>query len=337
MSAGDEAQKQEGREPRIPYSGWLPLAGGLLCGVLLRWIFSAKPGSPFQTMAFAFVMLAPFVIGAVTVALAERERRRTWTYCFVAGMTANLLLVAGAFVTMIEGLICVVLAAPVFGILGGVGGLLMGAFCRLSGRPKHRVLGIAALPLLLGPLEHQLPLPNEVRTVERSLLVSASPEQVWLHLVDTPDIARDEIERAWMYRIGVPTPVSGRTELTPEGPVRRVRMGKGIRFDQIAREWEPGRRVRWVYRFDEHSVPPGALDDHVAIGGHHFDLVDTTYTLVPEGAGTRLHVGMTYRISTNYNWYVRPLADFLVGNFEEAVLELYAHRAAAGGRSPAGG
>jgi hypothetical protein len=36
---------------------------------------------------------------------------------------------------------------------------------------------------------------------------------------------------------------------------------------------------------------------------------------------------MHYRVSTNFNWYVRPIAHFLVVNFEKTALALYAHRA----------
>jgi hypothetical protein len=36
---------------------------------------------------------------------------------------------------------------------------------------------------------------------------------------------------------------------------------------------------------------------------------------------------MKYRVSTAFNWYTRPIAEFLVGNFEEAALRFYARRA----------
>ena len=36
---------------------------------------------------------------------------------------------------------------------------------------------------------------------------------------------------------------------------------------------------------------------------------------------------MTYRVSTGFNWYARPLAALLVGNFEEAALAFYVRRA----------
>jgi hypothetical protein len=111
-------------------------------------------------------------------------------------------------------------------------------------------------------------------------------------------------------------------------------LGKGVHFDQVAAEWEPNRRVRWVYQFSSDSFPAGALDDHVRIGGRYFDVLDTEYTLRQVTGGTELRVRMSYRVSTAFNWYARPLAEFLVGNFEEAVLEFYAHRALAGLKDP---
>jgi hypothetical protein len=66
---------------------------------------------------------------------------------------------------------------------------------------------------------------------------------------------------AWMYRIGVPLPVSATSEEGNGQLVRHVTMGKNIHFDQIATTWEPGHRVLWTYRFTEDSFPPQALDD----------------------------------------------------------------------------
>ena len=57
--------------------------------------------------------------------------------------------------------------------------------------------------------------------------------------------------------------------------LRHITMGKGVRFDQVATEWRENERVSWRYRFAEDSFPPGALDDHVRIGGEYFDLGET--------------------------------------------------------------
>ncbi|HEY1092250.1 MAG TPA: SRPBCC domain-containing protein, partial [Burkholderiaceae bacterium] len=133
------------------------------------------------------------------------------------------------------------------------------------------------------------------------------------------------------YRIGVPLPIAGVTHKTSEGYVRKVEMGKSIHFDQVATDWRENRYVRWAYRFDKDSFPPGALDDHVMIGGHYFDLLDTVYRLTPKGVNTtELSITMHYRVSTQFNWYADGVARALIGNFEQVILEFYRRRAVAG-------
>ena len=45
------------------------------------------------------------------------------------------------------------------------------------------------------------------------------------------------------------------TELADGTEVRHITMGKGIHFDQIAADWQPNHRVRWLYRFASDSSP----------------------------------------------------------------------------------
>jgi len=219
-------------------------------------------------------------------------------------------------VTRIEGLICAVLAVPLFAVFGGIGGLMMGAVCRWTKWPTHAVYSVAVLPLLLGGLEEQLPPPHDIRSIERTRIVGAPPQKIWPYLLEAKDIEPDEIGSAWMYRIGVPLPTSAVTEWSDGSAVRHIKMGKGIHFDQVAVDLQPNRRIRWLYRFSRDSFPAGSLDDHVRIGGDYFDVLGTEYALREIGGATELRVRMSYRVSTGFNWYTRPIADFLVGNFE---------------------
>jgi hypothetical protein len=259
----------------LPFSRWIPLLVGVLYGIVLRIWFSGNPGGPYAAMMGSFVYLAPFLVGAVTVYVAEKRQRRSWSYYLWASFLANQLFVLGTMLIMIEGLICVIVIAPLFGLIGMVGGFLMGIVCRWTKWPKHTLQSLAVLPFVLGGFEHRIPLPERISAVEKMQYVEAPPEQVWQHLMDARDITPKEVESAWMYRIGVPLPQAGVTEQTDQGLVRHVTMGKGIHFDQVATQWEAGRYVRWAYRFTNDSIPPRALDDHVKIGGHYFDLIDT--------------------------------------------------------------
>jgi hypothetical protein len=308
----------------------VPLLCGALVGIGERLVYWGKPGLAYDPMMRSFVLLVPVGVGAVAVYLAERVERRSWSTYFWIGVVSNVLFVFGAFLIMIEGLICVILAAPLFGLIGGLAGLAMGAVCRWTRWPRNTMYGVVALPLLLGGFEQYLPIPQDVHSIERSRIVSASPERIWSKLVVAENIDPSEIGSAWMYRIGVPVPESAVTELIDGKEIRHIKMGKGIHFDQVATDWEPNRRVRWVYRFSSDSFPRGALDDHVRIGGAHFDVLDTEYALRPVKGGTELRVRMSYRVSTPFNWYARPIAEILVGNFEDAALKFYGHRAEGG-------
>ena len=125
----------------------------------------------------------------------------------------------------------------------------------------------------------------------------------------------------------VPLPLAGISEDRPDGRVRRITMGKDIHFEQVVLDWEEHRRVHWNYRFAVDSFPPRALDDRVMIGGHHFDLIDSSYKLQPTASGTQLRIRMGYRVSTRFNWYADPIAQWLIGNFEEVILDFYRERA----------
>jgi len=315
---------------RLPFSGWWPVGCGALAGLLLRFVYSGLPGNAYSAMLSSFIVGSPLLVGVVTVYVAELEERRTWTYYFVAPVLGTALYVVGSLALLIEGWICAILIIPVFALLGGLAGLAMGAFCRMTNWPRQHVVScIVLLPLLGGAFEHHVPNADRERTQTRELFVAATPGQVWRELVDTRDIESGEVKSAWMYRIGVPLPTAGAGEFRAGEHLRHITMGRGRRFDQVAVEWRENQRVSWRYRFDQDSFPPGALDDHVRIGGEYFDLGDTTYELRPEGDGTHLTVHMRYRVSTHFNWYAGPVADLLVGDFAEKILDFYGRRAGA--------
>ena len=305
---------------------WPPVAGACV-GIALRLLYSGDPEQRYNAMASSFVLLVPIVVAAVSVYMAEISARRSWFYYFKIGAAANVLFVLGTFLILVEGLICVILAAPLFAFIGGLGGLATGAVFRWTRWPRSTVYSLSMLPILLGALEPFGPMPTKVHSVSRTIPITAPAYRVWRQLLTTPQIVAGEIDAAWMYRIGVPPPLSAQTDQRGTELVRHIVMGRAIHFDQVSDDWEPGRRVRWTYRFDEDSIPPGALDDHVRIGGEYFDLIDTEYSILDTAVGSELRVQMRYRVSTNFNWYAAPVARLLIGNFESAALAFYARRA----------
>lgn len=314
------------KQRTLPFSKFGPVLTGAAIALVLRLAFSGLPGQRYSAMLGAFIYLAPALCGAVTVYVAERTQRRSWSYYFSAPLLSTSLFVVGTLLVYIEGVICAVLIVPMFALIGGLGGLVMGVICRVTDWPRRALYSFAALPLALGAVEPAFPNPEQLSATTRSVFIAAPPERIWDAINNAGDIRPDEVGDAWAYRIGVPMPVAGVTEQRPEGRVRMVRWQKNVHFEELVTEWEPGRRIRWRYRFSPDSFPAGALDDHVLIGGHYFDLRDSAYTLVPRDGGTELRLDVSWRVSTRFNWYADPVAHFLLGDFSENILRFYKAR-----------
>ena len=316
------------RDTLLPFLKRSPIVAGALFGVFMRFVFSGSAGGPWSAMVGGFIYFVPIAIGALTVYLAERQYRRSWGYYFYAPFIATTLFVVGTLMIMIEGIICAIVIVPMFAVMGGIGGLVMGVVCRTTNWPKQTLYSLGAIPLVLGMLGDFIPTPADHGVVERTTRVVASPEVVWRQLNAATDIRPDEVGKAWAFRIGAPMPVSGVTRQTPTGHVRETTWGRKVHFDEVVADadWEPQRRVRWTYRFAPDSFPPGSLDDHVLIGGQYFDLLDTTYTLEAEGPATKVTMRVNYRISTQFNLYADWVAQWLLGDFGDVILRFYKAR-----------
>jgi hypothetical protein len=314
-------------EHNLPFTAFLPFAVGIVAGMLLRFVFSDESEGPFSAMSGAFVFGAPLVVGAATVLVAERIQPRRWTYYIFAGVLAVILFVAGTMIIMVEGLICAALISPLFAALGAIGGLIMGAACRLGRRAGFFLRCLPLLPFALLGVEATSDAPTRIYEIERDAVIAAPADIVWRQIHDMRNIRTDEVRTAWAFRIGVPLPQSGVSVHAAASSVRRVTMSKHVYFDQVVTDSRPNEYVRWTYKFFDDSFPSGAFDDHVRIGGRHFDLIDTSYELVPQASGTRLILKFRYRLSTRFNWYAGPLLQVVMGNAADTYLNLYAARA----------
>src|SRR3712207_2496452 len=121
----------------------LRLTGSLLSGILPAGLYlilthsafrSLLPPEYFQVMASGFLILAPFAIGALTVALAPERARRSTAYAALAPWIPCTLSVMLVALLRWEAWVCVAMALPIFWIMSTLGGLAASASYRI-GRP----------------------------------------------------------------------------------------------------------------------------------------------------------------------------------------------------------
>lgn len=277
-------------------------------------------------LGIQFLIGVPLFIGATAVYLASYYRPITNSQVFLLTFWLVLGILIISVPVLREGMICIVIASPIIYIAMLLGGLGMRLLCLKVWQTKS-LFSVALLPFLVlfVPLE-QTP---ETYQVTDSIVINASAEQVWQSINHIKDIEPKEFyqESRLLPFMQVPTPKSAITVWENDHWVRKCEWHGGITFDEPLISQIPNRQLRWQFVFYPDSVPPNTLDDHVTINGEHFKLLLGQYDLEPiNEQSTKLTFNVTYRISTNINFYAGFWGKWVMSEFVEDTLGLYKHR-----------
>lgn len=306
-------------------------ASGIAYGLAFRWLFGRSDFEQlFGVMTLTFIFAVPFVLGYLTVAVGERRGPWPWALRVFAPCLAGLLALGSSLLLAWEGLICFFLWLPLFvvlSMLGGVAAALVGIVVRRRRTRAGLAATLALLPLAVAPLEHWAPLPVEIRIVETSIDIEASPATVWERIARVRAFEPAEHRFAWVHAIGFPRPVEATLSREGVGGVRHASFERGVVFIETVTAWEPGRLLKFTIAADPDTIPAAALDRHVTVGGEFFDVLDGSYRIEPLGDGRlRLHLASHHRLSTRFNPYARLWTDFVMADTQRYILALIRDR-----------
>jgi hypothetical protein len=299
---------------------------GLAYGLLARLMFGLDVFEGlFEVMTLSFIFIVPVIIGFVTVYVHPGEPPG-WGRSAALPLASGLLTIVAALLLAWEGLVCAVVWVPIFFVLAVVGGLIAGVARRMGGRTRPLVLAsVAVVPFVTAPLEHQLPDPFHVRTVEDRIVIAADPATVWAQIREVPPIAPAELAPSFAHRIGFPRPIAARLDGEGVGAVRHATFEGGVVFVERVTAWAPGRSL--AFTIDAGAVPPTTFDQHVAVGGRYFDVLEGRYRIEPLADGrVALHLASTHRLSTRFNGYTRLWTDLFMRDIQQNILQVIRDR-----------
>jgi hypothetical protein len=300
------------------YAGLMPALGyAFLAQLVIRHPLLAR-FDPLMSNGFLFWF--PAAVGALTRYGSPNSLSGRWRHCVVLPWLAILLCLAAALMFRLEGLLSVILAAPIYFLMSSLGAAAMGLTLNRSRKtrlPLILLTCLLALPFVSAGIEAQLALPERITEVHTQILIAAQPEAVWPNITEVPEIAPQDSR--FFSAVGLPKPVSASLSGEGVGGVRRAVYEGGYGFSQRILEWAPPRR--FVFEF---TADPGfALDRHVTIGGPYFDILKGTYAIEEIAPGkVRLHFTSTYRLSTRFNFYAARWTDFLLRRIQSQLLEI---------------
>jgi hypothetical protein len=304
--------------PGRPRSGWVSAVPGMVVGTALT-LFAVAVGSlGFGSYGFGMFFVSPFVIGAVTAYVANRDEDigASRTNHIVAGAIA--LGGAGLVLTALEGLICIFMASPLAIGVAVVGGLLGRAIALARRRPgKQALSGFVFLPVVYA-LELLLPSAIAFDTLQ-TINVNAAPEAVWKSLLRM-DMTGEPL--ALPFRLGVAYPLRGEIIGEGVGAVRHGEFSTGTAIERVT-EWEPNRKLAFVVETDVPSMrelsPYRDLHTLHLLG--YFRTGATSFELVPQPDGrTQIIERTSHELKLDPVLYWLPMARWMVDTNNARVL-----------------
>lgn len=197
---------------------------------------------------------------------------------------------AGAYFFLKEGVVCLVMAAPLV-LIGMIAGACIGRTV-FRAWPGNLNLTVFPAVLLLVAGEYATRM-DERACVTDEVVIRASPAQVWPHVTAFPPIA--EAPDFWLFKVGLPSPSETTTAGNYVGAERKCIFGNGVVFDERVAEIVPNE----LLTFDIVEQPR----DPELLG--HLTLHRGQFILRDNGDGTTTLTGRSW-----YTLHVRPLWYF---------------------------
>lgn len=306
---------------------YVSIALGVAYGLALRVLLAINVEWFAGIVSISFFVLVPIVIGFMVIYFDDPERSRRFSYAIFVPWIAIGCFLLTTMVLLLEGSICVILALPGFLALSSAGGLVAAWMIRMRPPTASFLCVVIVMPALVSPIEATLPPGASFETVINRIEIEAPPEAVWAQITHVEAIQEDELVLGLTRLLGVPRPLEAHMEQTATGWVRHTRWEQGITFREIITSSRENERVMWEFDFPPGAVPDGVLDDHIRIGGRHFELTEGGYTLarLPNG-GTALELSTSYRVTARPAVYSRYWARLVMGDFHKMILDLIRDR-----------
>jgi hypothetical protein len=245
-----------------------------------------------QSYGFSLFVGAPFALGMISVLLFGFSRPQPLGACLGVAMTAATLAGLAVLVIALEGLICLIMAAPiayVLVLLGTLVGYAIQARPWLGDQAATLMLAVAVqLPALMAAESANEPEPA-VRAVHTEVVIGAPPDKVWPHVIAFPPLPEPD---DWFFQTGIAYPQQAEIYGTGVGAVRHCVFSTGT-FVEPIEIWDRPWRLRFgvteqpvpMSEWSPYAIHPAHLDHYLQSHQGEFLLLSPAWPMNPFAAG----------------------------------------------------
>lgn len=321
-ASGSGEPSRPGWLGRIIPAGRLAALVALLITVALASgviIFATKLLESYAWTLFATI---PAGFGVLCSLLFGYHQQRRLAECIALSMTALLITGGILFVLLIEGAICIAMAAPIVAalVLVGtfIGYIIQMNYWNCRNRTNSTNLVLMLLPASLA-LETALPQPIPLHAVTTTIEIAAPPAAVWKNVVTFSTLPEPT---EWIFKTGLAYPTHAEITGTGPGAIRRCCFSTGDFIEPIT-VWDEPRTLA----FSVEQNPPPMTEfnpfGHVEAAHLHGYMMSERgqFQLVDLGDGrTRLEGTTWYRHGLFPAAYWRMWSDFVIHRIHLRVL-----------------
>jgi len=294
----------------------LGIALGIAYGLVTRLVF----GEEATLASVTYLFIIPTVLGIVPLMFADDNQLRSYkNIIFIPWLT-----VATFFLTMfligMEEFICLLILAGPFFVLGTLGAFIYRLIQINREKNKGKLLMLAVIPFLLGPLEAYVKSPSTTFEVKSTVMIAASPQTIWNNIVEVSTIRESEYTAGFFNYIGIPRPVRATVTGKQIGAQRIGTFEGGLKFIEHIKQYDANKTVSFDIQVDPQTVRPNVFDQHV-LNGNYFTFVDATYVLTPRSNGeVMLTLSSNYQLTSKINFYGKFWGDVILKDFQDRLL-----------------
>ncbi|MEN7551632.1 hypothetical protein AAG747_27200 [Rapidithrix thailandica] len=293
---------------------------GLIFRMLCNWeTLSDKYDRPYSLYSITFIWILPIVVSIVPFLFAPKQLLNSKKKQIAFPMFSVLLFFLIALSSGLEDWLCLLILAFPFLISAGITGLTMGYFIKKS--KSKKLFSLLFLPFLLNPFEARLPNQAKTYQVATEICIDASPQEVWKHLIEVPEIRKEEYKKGFYQYIGVPRPIKSELHHI-EGQLYRIGyFTGGLKLYETISKSDSLNYVSFQIHIDKSELRDLPTDKHL-LKSNYFAFEEISYHLTDMETGqVKLALHCRYSLESKMNGYANFWAESIIQDFEKRLLE----------------
>ncbi len=306
---------------------WKGLFYGIAYGLASRAIFTMGLSDQAKgLMSISFLFVVPFVIGIITAYYNDTVTSSRKIVVLIMPFFTILGFITPTVILGVEGLICALMAIPIFALMALIGALI--GVTIFERRKDKLLISIFVLaPFLIAPIESQFGLHEKIFTEQTTITINASEDKVWKHITRVSEISTQENNYSLFQFMGFPRPIQAELDTVAVGGVRKAIFDRGLFFTETVTEVVPNKILAFDIKADPNSTPPSALDEHVMVGGKYFDVLEGKYE-IEKISDNQINLKLTskFRLSTSFNFYSGFWSKIIMRDIQNNILQIIKQR-----------